>query len=133
VKPSSSRSCGAGGEALVEGDGGLDGGGGDAEMFGEVPVGGDLEVHLEPGGEGFGEDGAVDAGVVSGHHVEPVDGLDAFVAVGRDGDHAAAVHRRVQHREDAGWDQRRVVDEQGSAFAHRDDEGAVDELVAAVG
>ena len=40
----------------------------------------------EPGGQGFGEDRAVHAGVVPGDDVEPVGGFDGLVAVGGDGD-----------------------------------------------
>src|SRR5439155_6343759 len=119
-------------QVLVERDRGVDGGSGHAEVPGQVPVGGDLDVHLEPRGDGFGEDGAVHAGVVPGYHVKPVGGLHAFVAVARDGDDPAAVHRRVQHGQDAGWDEGGVVDQQRPALAHRDHEGPVEELVAAV-
>jgi len=70
--------------------------------------------------------------VMASDDVEAVGGLHAFVAVAGDGDHAAAVHRRVQHRQHAGWDEGGVVDQQRPAFTHRHHEGAIEELVAAV-
>ena len=39
---------------------------------GEVVVGGDLDLDREPGGQGLGQDRAVDAGVVAADDVEPV-------------------------------------------------------------
>ena len=123
----------AGGEVGVEVDRGGHDRLGDAELAGEVPVGGDVQVDGEPGGQGLGEHRAVHARVVAGDDVEPVDGLHGFVAVGGDGDGAAAVHGRVQHGQDAGRDEGGVVDQQHPPLAHRGDEGPVDELVAAAG
>ena len=105
----------------------------DLQGAGEVVVGGDLDLDAEPGGQGLGQDRAVDAGVVPADQVEPVGGLDRLAFVGLDGDLAAAVHRGVGDGEDLGGDEGGVVDEQGPAFGHGPDQRPVDELVGAVG
>src|ERR1039457_6063324 len=71
--------------------GGADGAGVDLEGVGEVEVGGDLDLDREPAGEGLGEDGAVDSGVVAGYDVEAVGGGEGLAFVGLDGDLAPAV------------------------------------------
>jgi hypothetical protein len=71
--------------------------------------------------------------VVAGYHVEAVGGCDRLALVRLDDHLAPPVHRRVADRQHRRGDEGGVVDEQHPAFQHRPDEGAVDELVGAVG
>src|SRR5258708_1553935 len=71
-------------------------------------------------------------GVCAADHVDPVGRFDHLALVRLDDD-AAAVHRRVRHRQHLRGDQCRVVDQQHRAFGHRPDQRPVHELIAPVG